>query len=328
MKGKLIYLAFAVLLVGLVIVGILWKRKPPPVSMKPEAEKAELSFWPEISLSVNNSFETAISPGSPLLFNIVLRNGQAIQAAGAGQARERLTSQLDELAQKGEITRERADIALLQEPGPAVVPSFTISLNPENFSFEQNSPRGRSNVPWKLKMVEPAKSTTATLDDRQFAHAIFVVPPEETLAIAKGAFEVFVSFENRTAGQWQGKIVSDTVVISVGEESSAQSVDERQEKYLILSEYYLAIKNYDQALRAAQKALSVDPNSIEGFIHLGYAKENKGDFRAALESFDKAFVEYRRSYPKSDPPWALMKNISRMREKLGIKLPDVIEEKD
>jgi hypothetical protein len=65
---------------------------------------------------------------------------------------------------------------------------------------------------------------------------------------------------------------------------------------------------------------------IDGFALLGKTQEAKGDYRAALESYERALEEFDRRYPDDDhAPEGVMRGIWRIRKQLGIELP-VIEE--
>lgn len=323
MRRKILIIFVGLVLIGLVVVGLFWKEVFFPSSVK---RMGEASLLPELSLSVNGSIHASITQGMPLVFEVMLYNGPAARAAGAAESKERLKAELDGVVQKGKITRQQADEILKKEPGPSPAPSRVITLAAKGFSFRGGESKRGAMIPWHPKMVDPAAPVTVTLDERQTAYAIFVVSPEETASAAKGTYQVIVSFENRSSGQWQGEIVSDKVEITVAEAAKAPSVEDQEEKHLSLAEYFLTLKDYDRAVHAVQQALSISPQSIDAFALMGQAQEGKGDYRAALDAYQRAFREFRGRYPDSrHPPWEILRSMRRMEEKLGIQLPQVFE---
>jgi hypothetical protein len=197
-----------------------------------------------------------------------------------------------------------------------------ITLAPEGFSFEREGPQGATTLPWRPKMVDPPAPTSVTLDQTQSAWVTFVVAPEETASATKETYRVRASFENRAPGQWQGKIASSRVMITVAEPSGAPTASEQKKHQLLLGEYFLARKEYDHALGAARQARAIQPQSIDALILLGKTQEAKGDFHAALGAYEQALSEFGRRYPRAGhPPDLFMESIWRMREKLGIRRP-------
>lgn len=323
MRQTRFFILLGLVLIAIVGSGLWWTGVfgPSPTEQR-ERGVADL-LYPELSLSVNGAIETTITPGTPLIFELMLRNGPAARAAFAAIARERLKEELEERVQAGDLTRQKADEILKREPVPSPIHAMVITLVAEGFSFSSETPHGAKSLPWKLTMVQPSTPTTVTLDEKQIAWATFVVAPEQTTSATKETCRVRAHFENRYSGQWRGKIVSNPVNITVLE-SKEKPIDGQKKKYLVVVEYYLAIKDYDRAITAAQQVLTVAPQSIDGLILLGRSKEAKGDFRAALEAYEKALKEYDRRYDEEPPP-GLMEGLWRMRDKLGIELP-IIEE--
>jgi hypothetical protein len=319
-----LFILVSVVLIALIGVGLWWTGMFGPSPTEQREGGVADSLHPELSISVNDAIEIQVTPGTPLIFELMLRNGPAGRAALAEAARKRLMKELEEQVQTGKLTRQKADEILKREPVPSPpVHAMVITLVAEGFSFSSETPHGAKSLPWKLTMVKPATPTTVTLDEKQIAWATFVVAPEQTASVTKETYRMRAHFENRYSGQWRGKIVSNPVSITVVE-SKEMSVYGQKKKYLVMVEYYLAIKDYDRAITAAQQVLAVAPQSIDGQILLGRSKEAKGEFRAALEAYEKALKEFDRRYDEEPPP-GLVEGLWRMRKQLGIELP-VIEE--
>lgn len=316
-------------LIALVGVGLWWRGVFAPHPAEQPGRPAAEALLPELTLSVNGSSETTITPGMPLIFELMLRNTPAARAAGAGATRERLKEDLDGLVQQGKLTREQAEGLLKKDAVPPPFSAVVITVAAGRFSFLHEGSQGARPVPWRLKMVNPAAPVQVRLDEKQIAWATFVMAPEDTVSIANEAYTVRASFENRSTGQWQGKIISDPVVITVVPAPQAPTAAEQEERHLVLVEYFLALKDHDRAIGAARQALATSPQSIDGLVLLGQAQEAKGEFRAALDAYDKALEEFGqrfggRSHPHA--PVGLIRSIQRMEEKLGIPLAPISEE--
>ena len=309
-------------LIALVGAGLWWKGGVGSPPTEPRDRAGGEAWRPELTLSVNGSRRTTVTPGAPLVLKLMLRNGQAARAALAAGARERLKEELEERVQAGELSRQEAEDVLRRDPVPAPGPALVITLAPDGFSFQREGPPGATTLPWRPKMVDPPAPTSVTLDQTRSAWVTFVVAPDETASAAKEAYRVRASFENRAAGQWQGRIVSGRVTITVAQPSGAPTASEQKKQQLLLGEYFLARKDYDQALVAARQALAIHPQSIDGLILLGNAQEARGDVHAALGAYEQALSEFDQRYPDAGhPPDVLMERIWRTRDKLGIQLP-------
>lgn len=281
---------------------------------------------PELTLSVNRESRLTISPGTPLVFEVLLRNAGMAGAANAVEARRDLEKDLASLVEAGKVSRKEADRLLAGEAAPVAVGPMTVALNAGSFSLVSAGPEGDTAVPWQSKLVEPATATAVALDEKGIAYVALVVAPEQTASTAAGTYRVVIRFESNPADrkQWRGKVVSDPVAITVEADSATPTAEQQERKQLAFVQYHLALKNYDRALDAARKALTVAPQSIGALVLLGRAQEGKGDLRAAFETYQKALDAFYGRYPKPDePPVVLMSNVRRMRNQLGIKLPDL-----
>lgn len=322
MSRRVLVILAGVFLIGLVGVGLGWKGVLAPRSVQRRSGAAGEAVRPELILLVNGSGKVTLTPGTPLVFKVMIRNGRAARAALAAEARERLREELEERTQAGELSRQEAEEFLKGEPVPFTVPPMVITLRAEGFSFQREGPPGATTLPWRPKMVDPAVPTAATLDQTRSAWVTFVVAPDETASTAKDTYQVRASFEDRSPGQGPGQIVSNPVVITIVEGPRAPSAQDQKKQYLAAISYHLALKDYDRAIGAAQHVLVLSPQSIDGHILLGQAQEAKGDFRAALEAYESALEEFDRRYPDADhQPRSLKQNVWRMRGKLGIELP-------
>jgi len=281
----------------------------------------------EVSLAVNRSLEAAITPGTPLVFEILIRNAGAAQDALAAVAIEGKKRELDKLLESNTITPEDAEkIVARDQTKIRKIPPLGIAVEEAMFSFLQEGTNGLIPLPWKPKLVEKSGEGIATLDEKSVAYATFVVAPEATAKAAEGTLSVFVQFENssKEAGRWSGKIVSDPVVISVIRESGTS--DEQFNKHVAMIEYFLALKDYGRAETETDKLLALKPKLIDGLVLRGKALEGKGEFQKALESYEEALNEFLAQDPKPEtPPWEVMKSIDRMNDRLGIRPPDVIK---
>jgi hypothetical protein len=134
---------------------------------------------PEMILSVNHSTQPTITPGTPLLLEIMIHNGPASRAILAAASRARLEKDLDARVQARALTRQQAD-AQLRRSIPARVASVLITLEAEGFSFISGSSSAGASPPWRPKIVSPTSPTRVTLDGTQTSYVTFAVAPEET----------------------------------------------------------------------------------------------------------------------------------------------------
>src|SRR3990170_1613811 len=91
-------------LIALVGAGLWWKGGVWSPPTEPRDRAGGEAWRPELTLSVNGSRRTTVTPGAPLVLKLMLRNGQAARAALAAGARERLKEELEERVQAGELS--------------------------------------------------------------------------------------------------------------------------------------------------------------------------------------------------------------------------------
>lgn len=93
---------------------------------------------------------------------------------------------------------------------------------------------------------------------------------------------------------------------------------------LLLSEYELELKNYDQAIRAGTLATGKSPKLASGYTTIGKAQKAKGLNAESLESFKSAIS----ANPKlPDPYWELVKHYEAKNNhyEVRILLQDMVE---
>lgn len=325
MKLKILLIFLVLVIIGLIGMGLWWKGVFRPSPTVEHDRKIE-PLRPELILTVNGSGRIKITPGTPLVFRLLLRNGLAARAAGVGESLERMKKELDEMVQNQEMTKEEAEEMMKREKVPTEVPVIVVTVSADGVTFQQETRQGSAKLQWQIKAVEPIAPVIVTLDAKQTASATFVASPETTLSIRKDTYRIRSEFENRVRGQWKGKVTSNEIVITVVETPRDTTVEDKKEEQKSMGGYYRAIKDYERAIGAAKQILMLDPQSIEGLLLLGEAQEDKGDYKAALEAYEESLHRFFKRYPGAGhPPERLMENIWRMRDKLGIELP-VIEE--
>jgi hypothetical protein len=271
---------------------------------------------PELNLLVNGSRHIKLMPGTPLVFTLTLRNGEAARAALGNDAREQLQQELKEEVSSGDLTPQQADETLQQEPTAVAVPGISVTVMPAGFAFEPAE--GKTGLPWEPKIADPASPGAVVLNSTQKVLVIFVVAPDQTAPTTDGIFKIRARFDNRTPGQWQGTIPSNRVTIEVLRRPETPSIDQQKEQQVLLGEYYLTIKDHRHALDAAHKVLLVDSGAVDGLALLGKVLEAEQDYRGALDAYEKALAQSEVRYPKADlPPFGLRQSVARMRTRAG-----------
>ena len=334
MKRSII-LILSGLIVLTLILGLLWKnitgrRETNPIEVAKERDGHQESTSKELSplelrLFVNDLEEITITPGTPLIFSLTIRNKNAILASYDRMTLKRFKEELDEDVRAKTMTQKQADWMINREKLPGQVLPIEILLKVESFSFAREGTKGDQSLPWEPKVLEPRAPVQLILDDKNATEMMFAVPPEATTLKTEGTYRVVAIFRDKTAKpeQWTGEIVSNPVVITVGKE--AETSEDKTQRQMALAEYFVWVKDYDNAEKAIKEVLSAYPDSIRGLSLRGQVYERKGDYRAALESYGKALGEFLHLCPGHEPPSALVERVSRMWDKLGIKIPEVVE---
>lgn len=279
---------------------------------------------PELTLSVNGAIAATVTPGTPLVLVLQLRNAAAMSDAVAASAQEGLRAEMDRLVKEGQVTRERADELLAAEPVPAPVPALSVTLSAEAFAFRAQTVEGETAGPWVPLMVTTGEPAALSLGDENIAVVTFVVGPEATRLTGPGTYRLNARYASKagTPGVWQGTAASDEVEVTVVAAADAPTAEDQVRYQKALGEYCLVVKDFAHAVDAANALLAVEPQSIDGLSLLGRAREARGEETLAFEAYGKALTAFVQRYPTAEePPWELMGNARRLRERLGLKLP-------
>jgi tetratricopeptide (TPR) repeat protein len=316
MKKKLVLIFVLIVVVGIgVVVGMKFFTKEVAPSVVTEGQPIE------VSLSVNGALDVVITPNTPLVFEIMIRNEGRSLAVLEGAAFDGIKRDIDELVKTNELTFEEAkDLIERERAKIKQVPAFAVKVDAGRFSFNVPNKDGVEPLPWKTKLVESPGEGVQTLDENNVGYATFVVPPEATVATPEGMMQVFVAFEDRSkeAGRWSGKIISNPVSISFVKDTGTP--DQQQNRQMAMIDYCLAVKDYEGAEKAVNHVLTIKPGLIDGLFIKGKVYEAKGDFNRALDAYEKAWDEYvKKSAGRQPPPPMFIRSIVRMQDKLGMK---------
>ncbi len=318
MKKKLVLLFVLIVFIGIGIV----------VAMKSFTKKAALPLVDEgqpieVSLSVNGALDADITPETPLVFEILLRNAGRSSALLEQTAFDGTKQDIDELVKTNELTPEEAQRVVEKERVKIKqVPALAVTVDAMRFSFHVEKKCGLESLPWKTKLIESSGEGVLTLDENNAGHATFVVPPEATAGTAEGTMQVFVAFENisKETGRWSGKIISNPVSISFIRD--AGTPDQQQRRQMTLIDYFLAVKDYEGAEKAVNQVLTIKPGLIDGLFLRGKVFEAKGDFNSALDAYEDTLAAYIKKNPgHGPPPPVFIRSIVRVQDKLGLKEP-------
>jgi tetratricopeptide (TPR) repeat protein len=75
---------------------------------------------------------------------------------------------------------------------------------------------------------------------------------------------------------------------------------ENSELYLNLYDHYMAVKNYKEARKTAEKMVKNNPAEIKGYYLIGIAHYSEGKYDDAAEDFDRFFQHSERVTVDSD----------------------------
>jgi len=270
---------------------------------------------PELDLAVNGVQHLKVLPGTPLIFTLLVRNGDAERAAFARQAHEHGKQELDHMVSSGAISREEADRALASEPPlPPAVPDMTVTITASAFSFATDS---QGSLPWQPVLAVPAAPASALLDGTRTVTALFVVAPEKTASTAASNFKVHAQLDNQVPGQWQGRAESNRVTIEVEPPVATPSDAERRNQQIDLAWYYLVDRDFEHALAAEQATLDLDSGSVDALTLRGNTLELKGDYRGALDAYLQALKQFETRHPAADLlPAGLDESLMRVRARI------------
>jgi len=286
--------------------------------------KSETPSPLKLQLMINDSEEVTLTPDTPLILNLAISNTAARDASDAQATLEELKTELANQVAEKRLTQAQSDWLLKRETTPSPVLPTKLIIDVKGFSFAQGEGPEDQSLPWQPGPVEPTAPVEVSLDEQKVAEAVFVAAPDGSLQPAEGVYHLTASYEGKASeGRWSGRIVSNAVTITVKKE--AATVDEKLQRLIAFAEYYLKTNDPGRAEKAIHEALAEYPELIRGLYLQGQLLEAKGDYRGALESYQDALSQLRRRFPESYPPWGLPEAIQRMYDKLGIKLPEIIE---
>jgi tetratricopeptide (TPR) repeat protein len=316
MKKKLvlIFVLIALIGIGIVVATKSFTKKEAP-SLVAEGQPIE------VSLSANGALDVVITPGTPLVLEVLIRNAGRSSAVLEGAAFDGVKSDIDALVKTNELTAEEAQNLIEKERAKIKqVPTLAVKVDAGRFSFNVEKKGGAEPLPWRTKLVESSEEGVLTLDENNVGYATFVVPPEATAGTPEGAMQVFVVFENisKDEGKWSGKIISNPVSISFVKDTGTP--DQQQIKQMAMIDYFLVVKDYEGAEKAVNQVLTIKPGLIDGLYLKGKVFEAKGDFNRALDAYEEALAEYiKKSMSREPPPPVLIRSVVRMQDKLGMK---------
>jgi len=318
MKKKLVLLF---VLIVLIVIGIVVAMKSFTKKAAPPLVAEERPI--EVSLSVNGSLDVVITPETPVIFEILIRNEGRSTATHAGAALDGVKSDIDELVKTNELTAEEARQLIEKERAKTKqVPALAVAVDAAGFSFHVQKKDGVEPLPWKTKLIESSGKGVLTLDENNVGYTTFVVPPNTISGTSEGTVQVFVAFENlsKEAGRWSGKIISNPVSISFVKDTGTP--DQQQSKQMAMIDYFLAVKDYEGAEKAVNQVLTIKPGLIDGLYLKGKVFEAKGDFNRALDAYEETLAEYvKKSARHEPPPPVFIRSIVRMQDKLGMNEP-------
>src|SRR5512134_3454057 len=99
------------------------------IAVQAVAQPADPPAAPELSLSVNGESRLSVSPGTPLVFEVLFRNGAMARASAGVASRADLEQELAGQVRAGTISQKDADDLLVREPAPEVAGPMTIALD-------------------------------------------------------------------------------------------------------------------------------------------------------------------------------------------------------
>jgi tetratricopeptide (TPR) repeat protein len=273
-------------------------RQPPPL-------------LPDIGLWVNSFERVEVRQGTPLVFSVRLANHQAMNAALANATRQPYLASIDERVQRGELTEEAA-AAMRAGVGPeAAVRSIEVGSANRNWAsfvrFELSDSNTQA-LDWSLRLIPPPESALA-LDARTTAEVTFVLSPEAAAQVTPGEYRVSAVIEvpgdSGPADAWHGLARSTPVTITVLPASAGQDATAETQAARLRAQYFARVGDWKQSLTDAERAVSLDPSSIDAHILVGEARKASGDPDGALAAFREAQRQYEAQYggPPDEPSY-------------------------
>jgi tetratricopeptide (TPR) repeat protein len=162
---------------------------------------------------------------------------------------------------------------------------------------------------WAIKVLgDPVTEPVAVLDAKGYYQVMHHLSPRKVLKLRPGTYRIQVGL----AGVW-----SNEVMVEIKRQNLPAIVLNSPEMLLRLGNYYLERKNAGKALSYAKRVLTKEPNDISALLLSGESYILKKNYRQALDYFEKAFQQHKRTFPNlPERPLYLEGTIAWLKEKL------------
>jgi len=249
----------------------------------------------------------------PVIFTVSIVNKTAQSDNLWNSAADRRIRQLDELVRQGKMKQEDAGKEKQEiEKSKRSTPAITIgsSASPWTSQLTWTVKNLQSNaviqLPLKL-MTNPAGDAVITLDGSRTVTAYFGISPEEMMNLAAGNYEVGAAIGNN----------ADKALLNVQRESVAAPAMTEAQLYK-WGLYYWHAGDAVKTINYADQIFKKNAVSVDGWSLKGDAEVMKGEYKAALESYNEAVKQYyRQQGTGAEPPEYLFSMIGMVKEKLG-----------
>lgn len=251
-----------------------------------------------LTLQVNRQREITAIPGTPLVFAVFMSGSKTdppLRIGGSGNPWYRYL-RLESADDKKQIP---FSWSLLGKP--RALPRFS--------------------SPGDLGSVELYTGDEAILDnERNVYTAELGLAPEETAKIPEGKYTVraVLQVSSVSPGKWRGRVVSNTVVVSIEERiKETTPADDQEWNRLVESvNFYLRAERFEDAYRLALQAVQKQPDNVDSYILLGDALNGLRRDEEALKSYRKALFLIAVKGKQYEPPTYLMLRIDEVKQRL------------
>jgi hypothetical protein len=251
-----------------------------------------------LTLQVNRQREITAIPDTPLVFTVFMSGSKTdppLRIGGSGNPWYRYL-RLESADDKKQIP---FSWSLLGKP--RALPRFSSSGD--------------------LGSIELYTGDEAILDkERNLYTAELGVGPEETAKIPQGKYTIRAVLEvsSGSQGKWRGRVVSNTVVVSLEERiKETTPADDQEWNRLVESiNFYLRAERFEDAHRLALQAVQKQPDNVDSYILLGDALNGLRRDEDALKSYRKAHFLIAVKGKQYEPPTYLMLRIDEVKQRL------------
>ena len=287
---------------------------------------------PSISLQINSEHELTVFSGTPLIFKVRLGNHYAQNTALRNEAAKHHAEELRAAAASGQISQDRASRLMAGLNKPLEIPVLRVGDSTLGWSqfihFNVRSPDGKQqSLTWPLTLASEPAAKSLQLDARTTGQAEYLLGPSVALQVPPGAYDVVAILEvpsdaKPAADRWQGRVQSPPVRLTIVPKPDHLSPAQEEEANLQLIRYYRKAKDSVQALQLAEKVLATNNSSIPALVMVGELKEEQGNLKDALKSYQAALAQFDKQYPNSyEPPEYLILKTSGLLAKLRSQEP-------